>query len=77
MESAMTEVVSMKARVLQVRDCDLLVCDCCNRQEVLVHTPAACRFQIGDQICIRYNGIMTMSLPPQISATDISRGCCC
>ena len=77
MESAMMEAVSMKARVLQVRDCDLLVCDCCNRQEVLVHTPVACRFQVGDQICIRYNGIMTMSLPPQISATDISRGCCC
>lgn len=77
MESAMTEAVSMKARVLQVRDCDLLVCYCCNQQEVLVHTPDACRFQVGDQICIRYSGIITMSLPPQISATDISRGCCC
>ena len=77
MESAMMESVSMRARVLQVRDCDLLVCDCCNRQEVLVHTPDARRYQVGDQICIRYSGIMTMSLPPQISATDISRGCCC
>ena len=77
MESAMMEAVSMKARVLQVRDCDLLVCDCRNQLEVLVHTPDSCRFQVGDQICIRYNGIMTMSLPPQISATDISRGCCC
>ena len=77
MESATMGSVSMKARVLQVRDCDLLVFDCCNRQEVLVHTPDACRFQVGDQICIRYSGIMTMSLPPQISATDISRGCCC
>ena len=71
------ESVSMKARVLQVRDCDLLVCDDCNRQEVLVHTADACRFRVGDPICIRYSGIMTMSLPPQISATDISRGCCC
>ena len=77
MEAAMMETVSMRARVLQIRDCDLLVCDCRSRQEVLVHTSNACQFQVGDQICIRYNGIMTMSLPPQISATDISRGCRC
>ena len=77
MESATMEAVSMKACVLQVRDYDLLVYDCCNRQEVLVHTTDACRFQVGDQICVQYNGIMTMSRPPQISATDFFRGCRC
>ena len=37
------EPVIMKARILRVNCCDLLVCDLCGCQEVLVHTntPAA------------------------------------
>ena len=77
MEVAIMKMVPIKVHVLQARDCDLMVCNCRNPQEVLVHTPNACRFQVGDQICIRYNGIMTMSRPPQISATDFFRGCRC
>ena len=60
---------------------DLLVCDLCGCQEVLVHTNDACCFRPGECVCIEYSGAMTMSLPPQISAERIRRvpcgGCCC
>ena len=71
MESEARELVSMKARILRVYRCQLLVCDICNSNEVIVHTPNACCFRVGDCICIEYNGAMTMSLPPQISADKI------
>ena len=35
------ETVTMKARVLRVGCCQLLVCDLCGCQEVLVHTDRA------------------------------------
>ena len=46
-------------------------------RDVVVHTPCAGRFCVGDRVRIGYNGIMTMSLPPQISAECIVRipGC--
>lgn len=65
----------MTAIVREVENCSLLVCDCCTSQEVVVHTPIACCFCFGDKVCIRYNGIMTMSLPPQITATCIKKIC--
>ena len=60
MESMETTV--FQAEVLEVRNCQLLVCDCRTRQTVLVHK-------------IEYSGAMTMSLPPQVSALRISRVC--
>ena len=71
------ETVTMKARVLRVGCCQLLVCDLCGCQEVLVHTDRACCFRVGQCICIEYNGAMTMSIPPQISAECIQQICCC
>lgn len=68
-ESSKSE--TMEARVCCVNCCDLLVCDLCTTQEVLVHTPKAHCFSVGDCVCIEYSGAMTMSLPPQISATCI------
>ena len=73
MESSMNQSVTMHARVLQVNCCDLLVCDLHTDQEVVVHTPRACQFRVGDCVCIRFSGAMTMSIPPQISACEI---CC-
>ena len=70
------ESVTMKACVLQVNDCDLLVRDCSTRQEVVVHSDRACRFSVGDTVCIVYNGVMTMSIPPQISAMNIRKISC-
>ena len=73
------ETVEMKARILRVCPCELLVCDLCGCQEVLVHTDQACCFRVGQCVCITYNGAMTMSLPPQISADCVTllNGCCC
>lgn len=71
MESTVT--ATMIATVTQVGCCTLLVCDHCTSQEVLVHTDSARCFSCGACICIHYNGVMTASNPPQISATCITR----
>lgn len=77
MESMPNEMTTMNACVVRVCCCDLLVCDLCTSQEVLVHTSDACRFRVGEQVCIEYNGVMTASIPPQISADSIRRLTCC
>ena len=74
------ESVTMNARVLRVCCCELLVCDLCTCQEVLVHTGNACCFRPGQCVRITHGGAMTMSIPPQISAdcvTLLNNGCCC
>ena len=76
METARME--QMKARVI-CQECGdrLLVCDCSTCQQVMVHTDQACCFSAGELVCIEYSGAMTMSLPPQVSASRIWRiGCC-
>lgn len=59
--------MTMHATVMEVRESNLLVCDLSMGRDVVVHTPCAGRFCVGDRVRIGYNGIMTMSLPPQIS----------
>ena len=75
------ETVVLKGRILRSGCCDLLVCDLCACQEVLVHTNNACCFRPGQCVCIEYSGAMTMSIPPQISAECIKLipcgGCTC
>ncbi len=68
---------TLEATILQVCPCSLLVCDLCTSQEILVHTPCACHFHRGETVCIRFNGAMTASIPPQISAICVARipGC--
>ncbi len=68
---------TMNARVLEVGSDFLLVCDCSMGQKVLVQTPQAQCFCVGERICIEYNGAMTRSIPPQITAICIWRGSCC
>ena len=63
----------MIATVLRVQRGSLLVFDFAGRQQVRVNTNDAFRFRPGDLVRIRYNGAMTMSIPPQISATRITR----
>lgn len=76
-----SEPVCMNACILRVCCCELLVCDLCTSQEVLVHTPEACCFCVGERVCIEYSGAMTRSIPPQITANCIRRlngsGCTC
>ena len=73
--------MEMIAKVLEVRCCELLVCDLCSLQEVIVHTPLACCFSAGDRVCICFDGRMTLSIPPQITAINIVKlplcGCRC
>jgi len=65
-------MVTMRASVLSVQNDRLVVYDHEMSQEVIVHTPQARRFCVGDYILIHYSGAMTASIPPQISATSIS-----
>ena len=64
---------TMTARVLEVRCASLLVCDCATGQQVQVNTADACCYRVGECLCIHYDGAMTTSLPPQISASCIHR----
>ena len=63
----------MTATVLSIQRGSMLVFDFSNRQQVQVNTNNTFRFCPGDLVRIRYNGAMTMSIPPQISATSIVR----
>jgi len=63
----------MLAIVLSVGVGNLLVRDLSNNQEVRVNTRDARRFAPRDRIAILYNGAMTASIPPQISAISIQR----
>jgi len=63
----------MNATVIRSNQGNLLVSDSSNGMEVLVLTRDARRFSPGDVVRITYNGQMTHSIPPQISATSIQR----
>ena len=68
---------TMCAVVCQVQDGSLLVCDQSNCQQVQVNTSCANCYSAGDRICIHYNGAMTNSIPPQISADCIHKVSSC
>lgn len=61
----------MNATVIRVRPRNLLVRDISNNQEVQVNYSRPNRFSAGDNIRITYDGRMTFSIPPQISARSI------
>ncbi len=63
----------MCAVIVEVNRDSLLVRDSATSQEVLVRTNCVCGFQRNDRVNILYNGVMTMSIPPQINAIRISR----
>ena len=65
-------MVTMIATVVQAWGTQVLVTDNANGQEVLVNTGYnTTNLAAGDQVRIVYNGVMTASLPPQISAQSI------
>lgn len=70
----------MIATVREVQASSLLVRDRSTSQDVLVRTNNARRFSVGDRVGILFNGVMTRSIPPQITAIRIRRifgsGCC-
>lgn len=66
-------MTAMCAVVLETGGRRLLVRDSRTNQEIEVNTRCNCNFRVGDRIIIFYNGAMTMSIPPQISAIRIQR----
>lgn len=63
----------MCAVILETRNRQLLVRDSKTDQEIVVNTRCNCNFRVGDRVLIFYNGAMTMSIPPQISAIRIRK----
>ena len=63
----------MTATVQEVWSSSLLVRDHATSQEVIALARNAGCFSPGDRVRIWYNGAMTNSLPPQISAIRIRR----
>lgn len=63
----------MTATVISVNSRGLLVRDSATGQEVFVNFNNPAAFSPGNVIRISYNGIMTHSIPPQISANSITR----
>ena len=66
-------MVTMRATVVQSwNTSQVLVTDNANGQQVLVNTNYNTgNLTAGDQVRIVFNGVMTASLPPQISAQSI------
>ena len=77
METTPNTNTTMLAAVCRVCPCMLCVCDLENGREVLVHYDRACCFHVGDRVCIHYNGAMTQSIPPLISASCVECASCC
>ena len=63
----------MTGMVLRVNARSMLVRDLNNGQQVLVNFGNARSFRVGDTVRIAYNGAMTFSVPPQITATSVTR----
>ena len=65
-------MVTMIATVVRAWGSQVLVTDNANGQEVLVNTNhSTSNLMTGEQVRIVYDGIMTASLPPQISAQSV------
>ena len=65
-------MVTMLATVVRAWGTQVLVTDNANGQQVLVNTNYSTgNLAAGDQVRIVYNGVMTASIPPQISAQSI------
>lgn len=66
-------MMTMCAVILETGNDQLLVRDSKTDQEIIVNTRCSCDFRVGDRILIFHRGMMTMSLPPQISAVRITK----
>ena len=66
-------MMTMCAVILEISDRRLLVRDSQTDQEIAVNTRCNCNFRVGDRVIIVYNGAMTRSIPPQISAIRIRK----
>lgn len=67
----------MFATVLAVCRSSLLVRDHTSSQDVVVRTSQTRCFSPGDRVQIWFSGMMTRSIPPQITAIRIRRSSSC
>lgn len=65
--------MTIDATVIRTDTRSLLVRNRSNNQEILVHYNNTRGFSNGDVIRITFNGQMTNSIPPQITATSIQK----
>ncbi|MCM1530274.1 MAG: hypothetical protein NC093_09810 [Alistipes sp.] len=66
-------MMTMCAVILETRNRQLLVRDSKTDQEIIVNMRCSCNFRVGDRVLIFYRDIMTLSIPPQISALRITK----
>ena len=64
-------MTTLNATVKEVENCSMLVCNNNTSEEIVVHAQNACRFCPGDRVCIRFNGVIATSNPPQITAISV------
>lgn len=71
-QQEVTSMVTMIATVVRAWGTQVLVTDNANGQKVLVNTNNSTgNLMAGEQVRIVFNGVMTASIPPQISAQSI------
>ena len=68
--------VCFRGTVRSVEDGQLLVRNWESCQDVVVFYDGACRFSCGQCVRVHYNGIMTLSLPPQVNADCVEQISC-
>lgn len=70
----MQRMETMTGEILEINQGQILIRDEATEQEVAVNTSSCiCGLAVGDRVHILYSGVMTRSLPPQISAMRITR----
>ena len=68
--------VCFRGTIRSVEDGQLLVRNWESCQDVAVFYDGACRFSSGQCVRVHYNGIMTLSLPPQVTADCVEQIAC-
>ncbi|MDE5753117.1 MAG: hypothetical protein K2H89_01020 [Oscillospiraceae bacterium] len=69
----MQRMETMTGVILEINENQILIRDEATNQEVAVNTCCVCNLAVNDRVSILYSGMMTMSIPPQISARRITR----
>ena len=77
MENITNTTQTICGNILETGCCQLLVCDHNSGEPVLVHTPNACCFSCGECVCVCHSGMMTMSIPPQVTAISVTKTSSC
>lgn len=66
-------MTSITGTILLIGDGFFILQDAGSGQEIQVNTVCPCRFCPGDRVRVCFDGVMTRSLPPQISAGSVRK----